>query len=181
MTKETDSYSYEITLRAVGQALEALGVESFELVLDGDNFVVYGGSQSTLMKRKPSMARRFRLLGGNRSKIVKQRRFYISGMRLRRSDVKRLDDQGKKFRISAERCPDTDRLSHALRMIGAHIDKTGIALLGIQRDKGLFTVWHKTRNGDRLNEIFTQANLYDLWVHLYKLRKGAKLRPTGTR
>ena len=34
MTKETDSYSYEITLRAVGQALEALGVESFELVLD---------------------------------------------------------------------------------------------------------------------------------------------------
>jgi hypothetical protein len=43
MTKETDSYSYEITLRAVGQALEALGVESFELVLDGDNFVVYGG------------------------------------------------------------------------------------------------------------------------------------------
>jgi hypothetical protein len=24
MTKETDSYSYEITLRAVGQALEAL-------------------------------------------------------------------------------------------------------------------------------------------------------------
>jgi hypothetical protein len=34
MTKETDSYSYEITLRVVGQALEALGVESFELVLD---------------------------------------------------------------------------------------------------------------------------------------------------
>ena len=27
MTKETDSYSYEVTLRAVGQALEALGVE----------------------------------------------------------------------------------------------------------------------------------------------------------
>ena len=52
MTKETDSYSYEITLRAVGQALEALGVESFELVLDGDNFVVYGGPESTLAKQK---------------------------------------------------------------------------------------------------------------------------------
>jgi hypothetical protein len=180
MTKETDSYSYEVTLRAVGQALEALGVESFELVLDGDNFVVYGGSESTLTKQKPALARRFRFLGRNRNKVVKQRRFYISGMRLRRSDVKRLDDQSKKFRISAEGSPDTDRLSHALRMIGAHVDKTGIVLLGIQRDKGLFTVWHKARNGDRLNEIFTQANLYDLWVHLYKQRKALKLRPTGT-
>jgi hypothetical protein len=180
MTKETDSYSYEITLRAVGQALEVLGVESFELVLDGDNFVVYGGPESTLTKQRPSIASRFRLLGRNRSKVVKQRRFYISGMRLRRSDVKRLDDQGKEFRISAEHCPDADRLSHALRMIGAHVDKTGIALLGIQRDKGLFTVWHKARNGDPLKEVFTQANLYDLWVHVYKQRKGAKLRPTGT-
>jgi hypothetical protein len=126
------------------------------------------------------MASRFRFLGRNRSKVVKQKRFYISGMRLRRKDVKRLDDQGKKFRISAERCPDTDRLSHALRMIGAHVDKTGLVLLGIKRDKGLFTVWHKARNGDRLKELFTQANLYDLWVHPYKQRKGAKLRPTGT-
>ena len=78
MTKETDSYSYEITLRAVGQALEALGVESFELVLDGDNFVVYGGSESKLTKQRPAIARRFGFLGRNRSKVVKQRRFYIS-------------------------------------------------------------------------------------------------------
>ena len=182
MTKETspDSFSYEVTLRAVGQALEALGVDSFELVLDGDNFVVYGGPGSALPKSRPSAGSRFRWLGRNRNKVAKQRKFYISGMRLRRGDVKRLDDQGKKLRISAERCPDTDRLSHALRMIGAHVDKSGIALLGIQRDKGLFTVWHKVPGKDSLKQIFTQANLYDLWVHLYKQRKGASLKPTGT-
>jgi hypothetical protein len=179
MTKETDSYSYEITLRAVGQALEALGVESFELVLDGDNFVVYGGPESTLAKPKTSAASRFRLLGRNRSKGAKQRKFYISGMQLCRSDIKRLNDRGKEFRISAERCPDTDRLSHGLRMIGAHVDKSGIALLGIQRDKGLFTVWHKGRTKAPLKRIFTQANLYDLWVHLYKQRRGASLKLTG--
>ena len=180
MTKETDSYSYEVTLRAVGQALEALGVESFELVVDGDNFVVYGGPESTLTKQKPQKMSGFRLFGRNPSKAVKKRKFYMSGMRLRRSDIKSLDDRGKEFRISADRCPDTDRLSHGLRMIGAEVDKTGIALLGVQRDKGLFTVWHKARNGDRLKEIFTQANLYDLWVHFYKQRKGTRLKPTGT-
>ena len=179
MTKETDSYSYEITLRAVGQALEALGVESFELVLDGDNFVVYGGPESTLANIKRSARSRFRLFGGNRSKAVKQRKFYISGMQLRRSDIKRLDDRGKEFRISAERCPDTDRLSHGLRMIGAHVDKSEIVLLGIQRDNGLFTVWHKGRTEDPLKQVFTHANLYDLWVHLYKQRKGASLKLTG--
>jgi hypothetical protein len=65
-------------------------------------------------------------------------------------------------------------------MISAHVDKSGIDLLGIQRDKGLFTVCRKAPGGDPLKQIFTQANLYDLWVHLYKQRKDASLRPTGT-
>jgi hypothetical protein len=87
MSKERsrDSSSFEITLRAVGQALEALGVESFELVLDGDNFVVYGSPGSTLPKPKSSAGSRFRLFGRNRNKVAKQRKFYISGMRLHRS------------------------------------------------------------------------------------------------
>ena len=80
---------------------------------------------------------------------------------------------------AVERCPDTDRLSHALRMLGAHLDKSKMTLLGIQRDKGVFTIWHQGRRGDRLKEVFTQANLYDLWVHLYKQRKESRLKPTG--
>jgi hypothetical protein len=71
MTKERDSYSYEITLRAVGQALEALGVESFELVVDGDNFVVYGGPEPTLTKQRDQAASGFRLFGRNRSNSEK--------------------------------------------------------------------------------------------------------------
>ena len=64
-------------------------------------------------------------------------------------------------------------------MIGAYVDQSGIVLVGIQRDKGLFTVWHKGRTGDPLKQVFTQANLYDLWVHLYKQRKGTSLKLTG--
>ena len=37
---------YEITLRALGEALEALAVDSFELILDGDSFIVHGGSDN---------------------------------------------------------------------------------------------------------------------------------------
>jgi hypothetical protein len=177
MTKETgaQTVSYEITLRAIGQALEALLVESFELVVDGDNFVVYGGPEASFSKKRPAAAnRRFQLFGRSQKKIASPRQFYISGMQLWQSDVKQFDDQGKELRISVERCPDTGRLSHALRMLGAHIDKSKMTLLRIERDKGVFAV-----AGDRLKEVFTQANLYDLWVHLYKQRKGSRLKPTG--
>jgi len=138
MIKETDpdSFSYEITLRAVGQALEALMVESFELVVDGDNFRHLwrrGGEFNQTTASGCESA--FQLFGWSQKKIASPRPFYISGMQLRESDVQRLDDQGKELRISVERCPDTDRLSHALRMIGAHIDKSRMILLGIQRNK----------------------------------------------
>ena len=174
------SCSYELTLRAIGQALEALGIESFELVLEGDNFVVYGGPELAPTREKRSTATRFQLFRRNREKTKPQRGFYISGMRFQESDVKRLDHQGKDIRITPEGCPDPNSLAHALRMIGAHIDRSGISLLGVKRHKGLFTVWHKSHSGGELKEIFTQANLYDLWVHLYKKRKDVGSKRNGT-
>ena len=65
-------------------------------------------------------------------------------------------------------------------MIGAHIDSSGLNLVGVSRHNGLFTVWHKSRTGGELKEIFTQANLYDLWVHLYKKRTNLGNKRTGT-
>lgn len=170
---------YEITLRAIGQALEALGVESFELALEGDSFVVYGGPESSTVMEKKS-ASRFQLFRRNKGKSKARRGFYISGMRLRESDIKRLDRQGRDIRINPERCPDTNSLSHGLRMIGAHLDKTEVNLLGVARHKGLFTVWHKGRSGREMKQIFNQANLYDLWVHRYKKRLDSGSRRTGT-
>lgn len=153
-------------------------MESFELVLEGDNFVIYGGPESAPEGEKPSV-RRFQLFRRNHTKTKPRRGFYISGMRLGESEIRLLDRQGKDIRIGAERCPDTNSLSHGLRMIGAHIDKTQVNLLRVVRYKGLFTVWHKSRSGGELKQIFTHANLYDLWVHLYKKRTEARRR-TGT-
>lgn len=174
------SCSYEITLRALGQALEALGIESFELVLEGDNFVVYGGPELAPTREKRSTATRFQLFRRNRAKTKPQRGFYISGMRFQESDVKRLDHQGKDIRITPEGCPDTNSLAHALRMIGAHIDKKGGILLRVIRYNRLFTIWYKNSLGAASKEIFTQSNLYDLWVHLYKKRRNAGLKRNGT-
>jgi hypothetical protein len=158
--------SYEITLRSIGQALGALGIKSFELILDGDSFVVYGASEPPASSQKSSTSR-FQLFRG-RTKRKPSHGFYISGMRFQESDIKRLDRQGKDVRVYAERCPDTNSLAHELRMIGAHIDKTGVTLLAVITNNGSFTVWHTSRSGREMKQIFTEANLYDLWVHLYR-------------
>ena len=180
MKSEDDSSispHYEITLRAIGQALEALGVESFELVLDGGGFVVYGGSDTDSFRRRSSPPK-FRLFRP-KAETKSRRGFFISGMRFRPADIKRLDVQGKNARSNTERSPNTNSLAHGLRMIGADIDNTGLNLLAIAGCKGSFTVWHKTHSGMERKEIFTGANLYDLWVHLYKKRR-TELRRTGT-
>ena len=177
-TENKKASTFEITLRAIGQALEALGVESFELVLEGDSFVVYGGTDSPTRDKKAP--KRFSLFQRKKPKTRSRRGFYISGMRFRESDIKRLDRQGKDIRISPERCPDTNSISHGLRMIGAHIDKTGMSLLGVEKHGDLFSVWHRDRSGGELKQIFTHANLYDLWVHLYKQRKDEPSKRTGT-
>jgi hypothetical protein len=173
--------SHENDLRVIGQALEALGIESFELTLDGDNFVVHGGPELA-PREKPLTPNRLQRFEWTRRKKVKpqQSRFFISGMRFRESDVIRLDRQGKDIRLSPERCPDTNSLSHSLRMIGAHIDKKGGILLRVIRYNRLFTVWHKSSLGPESKEIFTQSNLYDLWVHLYKKRRNVGLKRNGT-
>ena len=46
------AHSHETDLRVIGQALETLGIESFELVLDGENFVLHGGPDLTIPRKK---------------------------------------------------------------------------------------------------------------------------------
>jgi hypothetical protein len=170
------AHSQEIDLRVIGQALETLGIDSFELVLEGDSFVVHGGPESPPLSEKRANPRLplFRL---KREKAKPQRsKFFISGMRFRESDVLRLDRQAKDIRSSPESCPDTNSLSHGLRMIGAHVDNKRATLLRVCRHNRLFTVWYKKAGGGETKENFTQSNLYDLWVHLYKQRRNPTKR-----
>src|SRR5258707_3952291 len=97
-------------------------------------------------------------------------------MRFRDSDVLRLDRQAKNIRSSEEKCPDTQRLSHGLRIIGAHVDSKGGTLLRVIRQNQLFTVWYQKASGGESKETFTQSNLYDLWVHRYKKRRNSTKR-----
>lgn len=171
---------YEIMLRAIGQALEALAIESFELLLEGENFVVYGGSKTAGQPQPEAPSRRFQLFRRKTAKVKPCSGFQISGMRFSESDIQRLDRQGKHIRTTSENCPDASSVSHNMRMIGAHLDKMGLTLLRVTMGSGLFTVCYKSRSGAELKEVFTQANLYDLWVHLFKKRTGAEPKRTGT-
>jgi hypothetical protein len=172
--------AYEVILRAIGQALEALAIESFELVLEADDFVVYGGSTSVGQPEPEASPRLFQLFRRNAAKVKPRGGFHISGMRFCEGDIERLDRQGKDIRMSSVKCPDASSVSHNMRMIGAHLDKMGLTLIRVIMGKGLFTLCYKSRSGAEMKEVFTQANLYDLWVHLFKKRNDVEPKRTGT-
>lgn len=179
---------YEQILRAIGQALELLCVQAFDLEVDGDNYLVRGESETSKKRKVPetrsvkNALRNFwnksptqtstRTARGNLSSS-----FVFLGMRFAQEDIDRLERQGQALRASWERSPNAHTLSQILRTVGAHVDHKRGRLLRVSKRSQWVTVCYKGPFGGERIERFTQSNLYDFWVHMYKQRK----QPTGMR
>lgn len=177
---------YEQILRAIGQGLEALKVESFDIAIEGDNYIVQGLSESpkkeetvpTETAPKPtsfkSILHNFRNLFQIQPLETKEEKtpmpFVFLGLRFGQEDVERLQRHGKAQRLNWRGSPDPHRLSHMLRVLGAYVDRRGGRLLKVSVTPQALSICYRARFGDEQTETFTYANIYDLWVHLYKQR-----------
>ena len=171
---------YEYVLRAIGQALEALDVRSFDVEIDGNNYIVQGRSETTQKPKVPKPAtfkgilQNFRNLlqtqpAGNRGEKLSSP-FAFLGLRFRPEDIDRLQHRGEALRSNLEGSPDHHKLSQILRLVGAYIDHKGGSLIRVSFHQQSATVCYRARFGGEQTEVFTPSNLYDFWVHLYKQR-----------
>lgn len=172
--------SYQLTLRAVGQVLDLLHVHSFEIEVNGNDFVVHGVSeksenQATFKAMECNkLVKIFRLNGvtGRERQTGKKapRPFAFSGMRFSEADLDRLEVRGQASRMKFGATPAFNTLSQALRALGAHIDHKRAALIRVSGCGDQIAIVYKlTFDGEKI-ETFTRINLYDLWVHMYKRR-----------
>ncbi|HEU4342009.1 MAG TPA: hypothetical protein VFU31_10595 [Candidatus Binatia bacterium] len=171
---------YEYVLRAIGQALEALDVRSFDIEVEGNNYIVQGRSETTQKPKvhKPatfkSILQNLRSLlqtppAGNQSEKLSFP-FAFLGLRFTPEDIDRLQRHGEALRSNLEGSPDHHRLSQILRLIGAYVDHKGGSLLRVSFHQQSATVCYRPLFGGEQTEVFTSSNLYDFWVHLYKQR-----------
>jgi len=154
------------SLRVIGQALEPLQVDRFELEKSSDEYVVW-------MHRNDSADKPARGQGFI-DKLVKKvwgpdSAGAISNLvKFPSSEIHRLDNEGRLRRRRLSAMPDTHSLSLGLRALGGYLDREGAADFAISWTAQSITVSYKQKQ-----ESFTLANLYDLGIHMY-LRRSSR-------
>ena len=188
--KSKAAVNYQCVLRAIGQGIEKLGVESFDLEMsDNHGFVVSGTYRETKSPcaPKPRLKKSFLSLIINAAKNnCKQKTdstlFHFSKIRFTRSNIDLLDQAGKASRTSWDGNPlNPFGISHVLRMAGAYLDSKGSLFLRLSWRHDKLTVWHFNGTDGEAKEMFTPQNLYDQWVRYFNARKPHRLlKPTGS-
>lgn len=175
--------SYEQALRAIGQGLEALGVAVFDLAIEGENYVIRGnpvGSRKTERLEPRAIRRAFLTV----SKTVKSRFLTrtrtqelspCSEVTLRFSpkDVETLEREGLDSRSGNSQAPKPHSLPQILRSIGWYIDnKEGRVVKVSVRGHDVRICYSEAFGTEKMEEL-SLTNIYDIWVRMYKQRKGS--------
>jgi hypothetical protein len=173
---------YARHLRAIGQDLEALHLNQFNLEFAGDAYLVWVQPRHEAESAKPLLRiskKRLEQLWRNRTPfrpIGHEEPYAISpsatGKRLRYSvqELDRIEREQRARRRPESSIADGHCLSQLLRTLGDLVGRRSERLLGIAWHELSIGVVFETPQGRKEMEIFRPDNLYDLWVKMYLKR-----------
>lgn len=174
---------YAQPLRAIGQALEILKMESFELEPDGDDFVVRGkvtargGGDDVESAERRNL--RFNGEGEQNpgapdaERVVTPAIVNQLDLCYTLKDVDRLEQKGQARRGEAPAVAETPGLSHLLRTIGAYLEEKPARLLKIAKDGESVTVVYETLSGIKFEEKLDGATLRE-WETQMFIKRGSR-------
>jgi hypothetical protein len=172
---------YAHDLRALGQALEILQIERFEIEPDGDSYLVQilakrPGRRSDRGPTGESTVRHIwasapRETGGEQ---VDTNLLYAMAKTLdlhyTPEDVVRLEKEWRARRNQADRIADPSTLSELLRAAGAYVSEQGGALLKIRRQEGSLVLHYETKSGQKREETLSDSDLWDSTMRMLAKR-----------
>ena len=179
---------YEHILRAIGQGLELLSLEAFDLEVANDTFSVRG-TPTRKQSEKPTIAplnafkKAFLSLCHASKKSAPSstsagRDAACLQLRFTHADIDRLERDGQAQRSNWERSPLSHSLPQVLRTVGWYVDHKNGELKKLSSIGEMLTVTYIGLLGTHKVESLTLLQIYDMWVHLYKQRKGhIKIEP----
>jgi hypothetical protein len=154
---------YHHELRAIGQALEAEGISTFELKAQVGRFEVSGAPE------KPD------------SLVAALRHWRTNGWRrgprtvtYNARDINILEKKGQARRAANGRLPDLYNVSSILRTVGSYLDVKNARLLEIQKRPLTLTLTYQMMGGRPLIEDRTIESFYKTFIDLH----GMRARPT---
>jgi hypothetical protein len=178
---------YARHLRVIGQDLEGLRLEAFNLECTGDAYLVWSRPGDGGLERNPLSRlskNRLQKLWKNKSRTRSYAQEELvtlpSSVRAKRyryslSDIERMEQQNRSRRYPKPAVTDGHSLSQLLRTVGAIVGQKNERLLGISWQDFSVSVVLETTQGQREIDVFRPDNLYDLWVRMYLRRENRAL------
>jgi hypothetical protein len=177
---------YSQPLRAIGQALETLNVQTFEMEPAGAAYLIRGAAaiedsvtttqrvssenlRSTwgdIASQEPTLTREPQAKNETATSRIE--------LNYTPKDVERLEIEGRAKRGETTNMADPSRLSQLLRCIGAYLTQKLARLLRISWAGDFLSVEYETSLGSRMQETLATSDLYDLWVRMY-LQRASRL------
>jgi hypothetical protein len=159
---------YAKSLRAIGQSLEVVRVEAFELNKKGDAYVVQSNSltPTALWILRNSVIEKIGDAPGFNPKSTP----LTEGDGWRRYDaldISRLDTQGRKKRRghSFAQMREAHKVSHLLRTLGEHLDIMDVSTFNISWTPDFISVDYQTAEGQE-RKNFSAEKLRQLGLHM---------------
>jgi hypothetical protein len=164
---------YAQPLRAIGQALETLNIQSFEMEPVGDDFFVRGNIPVTSADLRRTIWGKTRSETGEKGADGNATELKVNSpveLLYELKDIERLEEQGRSRRINPHGTADPTSLSQVLRCIGAYLNQKRARLLKLSREAESVLVEYETSLGTNMKEVLSLSELYDLWVRMYLQR-----------
>jgi hypothetical protein len=174
--------NYSTILRVIGQKLEPLQPETYEVVCYGNSYLVRCRVKEDNQDRKEKekqvrrLASFLRLWREPERPVIRENPNVGSFMNVELlyslEELNRQDEERKKPRRDPDAMPDPYRLSNTLRAVGEFLDrKPDAKLLFVSNRRQEVTILYETKRGGRSLEEFPISTLYDFVVKQYVKRK----------
>lgn len=168
---------YAQPLRAIGQALETLNIQNFEMEPVGDDFFVRGNVPVTSAVTNDKLRRTIwgKLPSengetGEGGNVTELKVDSTVELLYELKDIERLEERGRSRRINPHGTANPSSLSQVLRCIGAYLNQKRARLLKLSREAESVLVEYETSLGTNMKEMLSLSDLYDLWVRMYMQR-----------
>ena len=176
----TGTIGYAQPFRAIGQALETLNVQIFELEPTGEDFLIRGHLLKADAAPNALSPASLNTVWGNLAPLSSENRPeqteptvpLLSPIELQytNKDIDRLEQEGRANRTNPNRIPEYSSLSQILRCVGAYLVQKRARLIKLWRDSDSVSLEYQTSLGNMLKDTLVVGELYDLWVRMYMQR-----------
>jgi len=162
---------YSQPLRTIGQALEALHIEAFDLESEGNNYIVRikGNEPSIETSRQRNFLKN--IVEEVWGSLPPDWELFPSPvpaqlLRYTPSDINQLETEGRSKGGNPNAMPDAHRVSQVLRVIGDYLNQKHARVFAISWASHSVSITYETTEGSHERERFSVATLYDLGIRM---------------